>query len=396
MNDQKTPQKELFENSGTLSEEKNQKSGKKKGRPVELTRKSLAVIMAVCILLAGLMGFGGAMLAENLLENGSPGTAVSSSGFDLEDATGSEMTVQEISEKVSDSVVEIRTESVSTDLWIKEYVTEGAGSGVIVKSNGYIVTNNHVAEGASSIYVTLKNGEEYKAELIGKDSLSDLAVLKIDAKNLNAVTMGKSDQLDVGDLAVIIGNPLGELGGTVSAGIISALDREVTIDNTPMSLIQTDASVNPGNSGGGMFNQYGQLVGIVVAKSSGSDVEGLGFAIPINSAASIIDDLIKKGKVEGRANTGMSYVEISNEDQAMQYGLSKAGVYIQEVNGKNAKNAGFQSGDRVVRADGKKIDSFITLKSIIMSHKAGDEITYIIERNSSTLDITFTLSESNS
>ena len=243
MNDQKTPQKELFEKSGTLSGEENQKSGKKKGRPVELTRKSLAVIMAVCILLAGLMGFGGAMLAENLLENGSPGTAVSSSGFDLEDATGSEMTVQEISEKVSDSVVEIRTESVSTDLWIKEYVTEGAGSGVIVKSNGYIVTNNHVAEGASSIYVTMKNGEEYKAELIGKDSLSDLAVLKIDAKNLNAVTMGKSDQLDVGDLAVIIGNPLGELGGTVSAGIISALDREVTIDNTPIWRVLLNQSI---------------------------------------------------------------------------------------------------------------------------------------------------------
>ncbi|HUM56878.1 MAG TPA: trypsin-like peptidase domain-containing protein, partial [Bacillota bacterium] len=340
MKDQKTPQGELFENSETLSEKGNRKSGKKRSKPVDLTRKSLAVIMAVCILLAGLMGFGGAMVAENLLENGSPGTSVSSSGFDLEDATGSEMTVQEISENVSDSVVEIRTESVSTDLWIKEYVTEGAGSGVIVKNNGYIVTNNHVAEGASSIYVTLKNGEEYKAELIGKDSLSDLAVLKIDAKNLNAVTMGKSDQLDVGDLAVIIGNPLGELGGTVSAGIISALDREVTIDNTPMSLIQTDASVNPGNSGGGMFNQYGQLVGIVVAKSSGSDVEGLGFAIPINSAASIIDDLIKNGRVEGRANTGMSYVEISDEDQAIQYGLSKAGVYIQQVNGNNAKNAG--------------------------------------------------------
>ncbi len=372
------------------------KHAKKESKVVTLTRKKLVAIMLICILLAGALSFGCMWAADNLLNGGSSSSSASTTGFDLKDATGSKMTVQEISDKVSDSIVDITTESVSTDQWIQNYVTEGAGSGIIIKSNGYILTNNHVIEDANSIYVTLSNDKKYKATVVGADSQSDLAVLKISATGLTPVTMGKSSQLNVGDLAVIIGNPLGELGGTVSAGIISALDREVTIDDTPMTLIQTDASVNPGDSGGGMFNQYGQLVGIIVAKSSGTDVEGIGFAIPIDSATDVISSLIKNGKVEGRASTGMSYIDVTSEEEATQYGLSQTGVYIKQVSGTNAKNAGFESGDLVYKVAGTKIDSISTLKSIIMDHKAGDKIKYVVVRNGTRVDITFTLSESNS
>ncbi|MCB6367413.1 trypsin-like peptidase domain-containing protein, partial [Intestinibacillus massiliensis] len=194
---------------------------------------------------------------------------------------------------------------------------------------------------------------------------------------MTAVTMGNSDQLNVGDLAVAIGNPLGELGGTVTAGIISALDRSISIDGKTMSLLQTDTSINPGNSGGGLFNQYGQLVGVVVAKSSGSDVEGLGFAIPINRAAEVASQLMKGGYVKGKPSTGMSYVDMSQQQGNNGFfggGQQSAagGVYIQEVTGSNAKKAGFQQGDLVYSVDGKEIDNIDTLSSIITSHKVGD------------------------
>jgi serine protease Do len=258
------------------------------------------------------------------------------------------MTVQEITEATLDSVVEIRTESVQMDSWMGQYVTEGAGSGVIIKENGYIITNNHVVTGASNIIVTTTDKKEYEATLVGTDPDTDVAVIKINAKGLKAATMGNSDQLNVGDLAVAIGNPLGELGGTVTAGIISALDRSISIDGKTMTLLQTDTSINPGNSGGGLFNQYGQLIGVVVAKSSGSDVEGLGFAIPINRAAEVAAQLMDGGYVKGKPSTGMAYQDMSQQQQSSDmfgFGFDEffggssmqSGVYIAEINGKNAK-----------------------------------------------------------
>ena len=164
---------------------------------------------------------------------------------------------------------------------MQQYVTEGAGSGAVMTADGYIMTNNHVIDGASKITVTTSDDKEYEAKLVGTDSITDIAVLKISAKNLTPATYGNSDQLAVGDMAVAIGNPLGELGGTVSAGIISALDRELAIDGKTMTLLQTDASINPGNSGGRTCSTAtGSIIGIVVAKSSGSNVEGLGFCDP--------------------------------------------------------------------------------------------------------------------
>lgn len=384
---------------------KKPKKPRQPGRPVSLTRKSLALLIALCVVVSALFGFGGSYLA-NALNGGHSGSSktasVSKNGYKPEDATGSKMTVQEITNKTKDSVVEIKTESVSADAWMQQYVTEGAGSGVVMTADGYIMTNNHVIDGASKITVTTSDDKEYEAKLVGTDSITDIAVLKISAKNLTPATYGNSDQLAVGDMAVAIGNPLGELGGTVSAGIISALDRELAIDGKTMTLLQTDASINPGNSGGGLFNGDGQLIGIVVAKSSGSNVEGLGFAIPINKAADVAQQLMDKGYVSDQPSTGMSYAESSQGNGAAQFfgnsqdsqsQSSSAAVYIQEVTGTNAKKAGFQSGDLVYAVDGTRITSFNTLSSIVTSHKVGDKLTYTIVRGNQTKEIKLTLEE---
>lgn len=384
---------------------KKPKKPRQPGRPVSLTRKSLALLIALCVVVSALFGFGGSYLA-NALNGGHSGSSktasVSKNGYKLEDATGSKMTVQEVTNKTKDSVVEIKTESVSADAWMQQYVTEGAGSGVVMTADGYIMTNNHVIDGASKITVTTSDDKEYEAKLVGTDSITDIAVLKISAKNLTPATYGNSDQLAVGDMAVAIGNPLGELGGTVSAGIISALDRELAIDGKTMTLLQTDASINPGNSGGGLFNGDGQLIGIVVAKSSGSNVEGLGFAIPINKAADVAQQLMDKGYVSDQPSTGMSYSESSQGNGAAQFfgnsqdsqsQSSSAAVYIQEVTGTNAKKAGFQSGDLVYAVDGTRITSFNTLSSIVTSHKVGDKLTYTIVRGNQTKEIKLTLEE---
>ena len=384
---------------------KKPKKPRQPGMPVSLTRKSLALLIALCVVVSALFGFGGSYLA-NALNGGHSGSSktasVSKNGYKLEDATGSKMTVEEVTNKTKDSVVEIKTESVSADAWMQQYVTEGAGSGVVMTADGYIMTNNHVIDGASKITVTTSDDKEYEAKLVGTDSITDIAVLKISAKNLTPATYGNSDQLAVGDMAVAIGNPLGELGGTVSAGIISALDRELAIDGKTMTLLQTDASINPGNSGGGLFNGDGQLIGIVVAKSSGSNVEGLGFAIPINKAADVAQQLMDKGYVSDQPSTGMSYAESSQGNGAAQFfgnsqdsqsQSSSAAVYIQEVTGTNAKKAGFQSGDLVYAVDGTRITSFNTLSSIVTSHKVGDKLTYTIVRGNQTKEIKLTLEE---
>lgn len=384
---------------------KKPKKPRQPGKPISLTRKSLALLIALCVVVSALFGFGGSYLA-NALNGGHSGSSktasVSKNGYKLEDATGSKMTVQEVTNKTKDSVVEIKTESVSADAWMQQYVTEGAGSGVVMTADGYIMTNNHVIDGASKITVTTSDDKEYEAKLVGTDSITDIAVLKISAKNLTPATYGNSDQLAVGDMAVAIGNPLGELGGTVSAGIISALDRELAIDGKTMTLLQTDASINPGNSGGGLFNGDGQLIGIVVAKSSGSNVEGLGFAIPINKAADVAQQLMDKGYVSDQPSTGMSYAESSQGNGAAQFfgnsqdsqsQSSSTAVYIQEVTGTNAKKAGFQSGDLVYAVDGTRITSFNTLSSIVTSHKVGDKLTYTIVRGNQTKEIKLTLEE---
>jgi serine protease Do len=263
---------------------------KKEKIPMQITRKAFVLILIICMLATSALTVGGMYVYGNYFASGSN----SATNYTLSKSTET-LSYKSIISKAQDSVVSITTESVSTDSWAQNYVTEGAGSGVIIQSNGYIVTCNHVISGASKITVTLNNKKNYTAKVIGTDSENDVAVLKINATGLTAATYGDSSKLQVGDSVVAIGNPLGELSNTATTGIISALNRNLTIEGQSMNLLQTDASINPGNSGGALFNSSGNLIGIVVAKSTGSDVEGLGFAIPINKVAKVAKNLIKNG-----------------------------------------------------------------------------------------------------
>ena len=381
-------------------------------KTITFTRRSLAALI-ICLSLASfIFGAGGSIVGHTIMDDDNKAQTTQSynqpqdtdstiskksSGYDLASATGSNMTVQQINQAVGNSVVEIRTESAVTDEWLQQYVTEGAGSGVIISEDGYIMTNNHVINGASKIKVTLKDGTEYTAKLVGTDSINDVAVIKVDADGLTPAVYGNSSELQVGDLAVAIGNPLGELGGTVTAGIISATDRQLVIDGKTMHLLQTDSSINPGNSGGGLFNGDGQLIGLVVAKSSGSDVEGLGFAIPINTAAEVAQQLMDQGYVSNQPSTGMSYTEASDSidgfDMFFEGQSSSTYVYIYSVESREAKQAGFMAGDIVLSVDGQKITSFTDLQTIVTSHKVGDKLKYVVERNGQQLSLTLTLQE---
>lgn len=366
---------------------------KQKKEPKYVTRKAFIITLIICMLATSGLTIGGYTLAMNM---GMTSTTkrVSATNYTLSKATGSEKSIEEIIAMNENAVVEIRTETVSTDFWLQNYVTEGAGSGVIIDSKGYIITNNHVIEGASKIKVTLKDGTELQANLVGTDPLNDVAVIKVNATNLTAATYGDSSELSVGDLVIAIGNPLGQLGGTATQGIISALDRELTIDNNTLTLLQTDASINPGNSGGGLFDQYGHLVGIVVAKSSGSDVEGLGFAIPINTAADVAKQLIENGKaIAERPAIGISILDASDAQIAMQYNLRYTGVYIQEVNSKKAKKAGLKEGDMIYYFEDTKIENANDLTSALSRHKVGDNVKMTVIRDGQTVDIEVELVE---
>ena len=357
------------------------------------------LIVALVIVLGGASGFGGAYLYGKTNKTSSSQTVIYETAENVSANTGtsSETTVEEVVSKVADSVVEIATESVTTSSYLGKYVTSGAGSGVIVTANGYIVTNYHVIEDAKKITVTTTDGTQYEATVVGSDSDTDLAILKIDATGLTSAVLGSSSNLLTGQSVIVIGNPLGSLGGSVTTGIISALSREITISGNTMTLLQTNAAVNPGNSGGGLFDLNGNLVGIVNAKSSGEDVEGIGFAIPIDTAKTVIEDLINQGYVSGRFKLGVSLTDVTTQQQAYQYNVSELGVYVSSVDtDSNASKGGIKSGDRIVSIDGEEVSSSSEVSTIIKSHTAGDKITIIVSRNSSQRTLTITLEESNS
>lgn len=307
-------------------------------------------------------------------------------------------TIQEVAAMVKDSVVEITTETTSYDSFYGSYVSKAAGSGVIISEDGYIITNNHVIEDANTITVRLTNSKTYTAKLIGKDATLDVALLKIDETGLTTAKFGNSAKLSVGQIAIAIGNPLGQLGGTVTDGIISATDREIQLDGKTMNLLQTNAAINPGNSGGGLFDSNGNLIGIVVAKStttsSGTSVEGLGFAIPINDVSDVLDDLKKNGKVTNRAYLGVNLREISSEDDMFTYRVDKAGVYITAVTaGSAAEKAGLQIGDCIEKFDGKEVESASSLTAMVSKHKSGDTVELTIYRDGKEQTLSVTLGE---
>ena len=365
---------------------------------------------AVALVLAAVMGFAGGYVGSQMngskvvIQQVAPSSTSSSSGSDSSitsaSASGSSLTTEQVADLVSPSVVVITTEQVVYSQWSwygQNQVESGAGSGVIISSDGYILTCAHVVDGASNITVTI-NDKDYTATLVGEDTTSDIAVIKIDADGLTPATVGDSDGLKVGQSVMAVGNPLGELGGTVTSGIVSALNRSVSIQGSSsvntMSLIQMDASVSPGNSGGGLFNMNGELVGIVNAKSSDSDAEGLGFAIPVNDAVKVAQELLENGYVTGRPYLGISYFAVTDAQTAAQLGVNAYGVYIVEVvKGGPADKAGLQAGDRIVSVDGSEVATQSDLGTLMQDHKAGDTIEITVARGGQMQTVTVTLGE---
>ena len=367
--------------------------------------KVIAAAMVCSIILSGAAGFGGGILASRFTESESvqdtPSSSISSSMAPSSPAeantvnttvSSGAMSIAEIAAATANSVVEITTESVVTGggFWVQQYVASGAGSGVILSEDGYIATNNHVIENATSVTVRLHNGESYEAQIIGADSEKDVALIKIDATGLTPAKIGDSDALVVGEDTVAVGNPLGQLGGTVTNGIVSALDREITIDGQTMNLLQTNAAINPGNSGGGLFNEKGELVGLVVAKSAGSDLEGLGFAIPINDVMEVVEQLKEFGYVTGKPYLGISLVDINTVQRAMQYGVNQAGVYVMEV---DRPECGLQAGDCITQINGFEVESSDDISDTIKAYSAGDTVEMTVIRNGETITVDALLGE---
>ena len=293
-----------------------------------------------------------------------------------------------VAAKAKPTVVEITTEMATGGSYFQQYIKSGAGSGVIITSDGYIITNNHVIDGATKITVRLSSGVEYPATLIGADAQSDIAVIKIEEIALPHATIGNSSAHAVGEEVLAIGNPLGTLGGSVTNGIISALGREITVDGQKMTLLQTNAAINPGNSGGGLFNMNGELVAIVNAKSSGESIEGLGFAIPINDAYSIAQALMENGYVLGRPALGISYIAINDYMDLWRYGVSSYGIYVYD-----GGETGLENGDRIVRIGDYEVADTATLKSAIQNYKVGDTVNITVVRRGRYADVSVTLIE---
>ena len=379
---------------------------KKKFNGKRVARSAVALVLAAAMGFAG--GFVGAKFGGSgkvVIQQVAPSsTADSASGSDSSitaaSSSGTGLNTEQVADLVSPSVVVITTEQVVYSQWSwygQNQVESGAGSGVIISSDGYILTCAHVVDGASTITVTIGD-KDYTATLVGEDTTSDIAVIKIDADGLTPATVGNSDGLKVGQSVMAVGNPLGELGGTVTGGMISALNRSVTIQGSSsvntMSLIQMDASVSPGNSGGGLFNMNGELVGIVNAKSSSSDAEGLGFAIPINDAIKVAQELLENGYVTGRPYLGITYLAVTDAQTASQLGVNAYGVYVVEVvKGGPAEKAGLQAGDRIVSVDGTEIASKDDLGTLMQKHAAGDTLSITIARDGQMQTVNVTLGE---
>lgn len=372
------------------------KKPKKQRKPI--SRGGIAIALAVTMVFSCGLGFGGGYLANkvntstsgslNITKTSNSGTTTTASSTSTANSTS------EIVKKTADSVVEISTESVVTGSFAQQYVQQGAGSGVIISQDGYILTNNHVINGANSVKVRLRNSTEYDATIIGSDSDNDIALLKVNATGLSPATFGDSNSLAVGDYVVAIGNPLGELGGTVTDGIISALARKVTIEDTQMTLLQTNAQVNPGNSGGGLFNANGELVGIVNAKQSATEVEGIAFAIPINNVLDILSDLKEYGYVTGKVDLGIDFTDITSDETAFYYGVNQTGCYVLSVDsGSNAEKAGVTRGDLVTKVNDTDVSSSSDITAALEKAEVGDTVTFTVSRRGTSKTISFVLEE---
>lgn len=370
-----------------------QKAKPKKNR----TGLKITALILACALVGGLSGFGGALLARRITY-GSATIHESDrlvADVEIQKVDGKTlMTPAEVYAATVNSVVSINT-SVTTNIFGQRVETASSGSGFVITADGYIVTNYHVIEDASSISVTMYNGDTYQAKLVGGDADYDLAVLKVEGKDLPVVTLGNSSKVNVGDTVLAIGNPLGELTFSQSQGSVSSANRAINVDGTPFNMIQVDASINPGNSGGPLMNLYGEVVGIVSAKySSYADtvVEGVGFAIPISDVQAIITDIMENGQVTGKPYLGITAGTMT-EEMGVQYQIDLTeGVFVYSVekDGAAAK-AGLRLGDVITKVDEKTITSMNDLSAAKKAYKAGDTatITYYRDGAYQTTELTF-------
>lgn len=389
-------------------------------------------VIAIAIVCALVGGIGGGAAVGMALKGGSGGeqepseimeaqqsasepseedaTAESPSAFNstvIDVTTNSQettMTPQDVYEHYVNAVVAISNES-TTNVFGQEVETASSGSGFIISEDGYIVTNNHVVSGAQRLTVIMTNGEEYEAQIIGADSENDVALLKIDATDLPTVSVGDSDAIEVGQQVCAIGNPLGELTNTMTVGYVSALDREINENGTPINMFQTDCAINSGNSGGPIFDMHGNVIGITTAKyssnsslsSSTASIEGIGFCVPINDAMDIVSDLLQYGYVKGRPSLGITCQAISST--VTRYYNLPAGIYINSVEaGSAADQAGLMEGDIISAVDGTEVSSVTDFKALLKQYTAGDAATLTIYRGSTseTMEVDIIFDEKNS
>ena len=370
-------------------------------KPVKKNRMGLKIAaLALCFaLLGGAVGGGvtwavsgsGSAGGTEVNVSTRPATQVSIHQVDGKTA----MTDAEVYAANVNSVVSINVTGTSGYNFFGQAVqTASAGSGFVLTKDGFIVTNYHVVKDADTVKVTMYNGDEYDAKYVGGDEDYDIAVIKVEAADLQPVTLGDSDELNVGDHVLAIGNPLGELTFSMSGGMVSCVNRAINVDGTPFNMIQTDASINPGNSGGPMFNQYGEVVGIVSAKysSTGNEsVEGLGFAIPINDVFAMIQDIMTNGYVTNKPYLGITAGTMT-EQMASQYRYNiKEGVFVYSVEeGKAADQAGLQMGDVITKVDDHDIKTMEDLTAVKKEYSAGDTATLTIYRGGETMTVELT------
>lgn len=360
----------------------------------------MAALGLVCALLGGLAGGAAVRFVPGLSGNattlyeGHAPVAVTMANVTTanQPMTGAQVYAANVGSSVG-----ITTELVTTNFWGQTVKGAAAGSGFVVTHDGYILTNYHVIDGASSIQVAFADGTSYPATLVGGEEPNDIAVLKIDADGLTPVVMGDSDNLVVGEQVCAIGNPLGELTFTFTSGYVSAKDRTISMQNGEvMNMLQTDTAINSGNSGGPLFNMYGQVIGITTAKyssssSSSASIEGIGFAIPINDVKDMVKDIIEKGYVTGKPNVGIIMSDVSAD--AQRYGIPAGASVSAVLEGSCGKKAGLQAGDIITAVNDTDVSSSKQLSSLIKEYKAGDTVSLTIYRNGETQTLSVTLDE---
>ncbi len=381
--------------------------------PVRAKRKKtaapwIAALVVTCMVAGG----GGALIGVQLADNNGTANQPSVAATDTPNGaaatkspeatsvvqslpSGTQLTAAQIFERCNQGTVAISTEQNGRNVFGRSTTQSAAGSGFIISKDGYIITNHHVIAGANKVTVLLYDGTKYDAKVIGSDQQSDIAVLKVEANNLAALELGTSANIKVGDIVYAIGNPLGELANTLTNGIVSALDREITIDNddgtaNSLNLMQTNAAISPGNSGGPLINAYGQVIAVVNAKSVSSGVEGLGFAIPMDDAQEIINDIMKNGTVTTRASLNINAADFYEVRGNGQVTIPGAGV-SSVVEGGAADKAGIKEDDIITAIDGKNIENKDALVKALRDYKVGDKVVLTVDRNKQELKITVEL-----